>query len=107
MSSTNTSGPVQPEHDPIYQYQMANGHWIDQDKKSYDYNVKLGQAVVRVLFASPHIARSVQPDLKALVQKVNKAKGRYHSQLAMCDLYDACGLSNFRPGNEVRKGRDT
>ena len=33
----------------------------------------------------------------ALVQAVHKAKGRYHSQIAMCDLYDACGLDNMRP----------
>ena len=38
-----------------------------------------------------------QPDLKPLVQTVHKAKGRYHSQIAMCDLYDACSLPNFRP----------
>lgn len=35
--------------------------------------------------------------LQAKVASVHKAKGRYHSQLAMCDLYDACGLSNVRP----------
>ena len=36
-------------------------------------------------------------DLIELVKAVHKAKGRYHSQLAMCDLYDACGLPNQRP----------
>ena len=36
-------------------------------------------------------------DLIALVQAVHKAKGRYHSQIAMCNLYDACGLPNTRP----------
>lgn len=36
-------------------------------------------------------------DLTDLVKKVHSAKGRYHSQLAMCDLYDACGLPNERP----------
>ena len=45
----------------------------------------------------------VQPDLKALVQKVHKAKGRYHTQLAMCNLYDACGLANVRPADEVEQ----
>lgn len=39
----------------------------------------------------------LQPDLNALVHKVHKAKGRYHTQLAMCDLCDACGLPNIRP----------
>lgn len=32
-----------------------------------------------------------------LVRKVHTAKGRYHTQLAMCDLYDAVGLPNERP----------
>lgn len=36
--------------------------------------------------------------LKALVTATHKAKGRYHSQSSMCDLYDACGLANVRPG---------
>jgi len=56
-----TAQPVQPEQEPIYQYQMANGHWLDQHKESYDYNIKLGQAVVRVLYASPQAAQPVQP----------------------------------------------
>jgi ribosomal protein L37AE/L43A len=38
--------------------------------------------------------------IEELVKKVHKAKGRYHTQLAMCDLYDVCGLPNFRPGSE-------
>ena len=32
-----------------------------------------------------------------LVKAVHKAKGRYHSQIAMCNLYDACDLPNQRP----------
>ena len=44
---------AQPEQEPIYQYQLAGGCWIDQTKESYDYNVKLGQAVVRVVYTSP------------------------------------------------------
>ena len=36
-------------------------------------------------------------DLIELVKAVHKAKGRYHSQLAMCDLYDACNIPNQRP----------
>jgi hypothetical protein len=38
--------------------------------------------------------------IEELVRKAHKAKGRYHTQLAMCDLYDVCGLPNFRPGSE-------
>lgn len=41
------------EQVPVYQYQMANGHWIDQDKDSYEYNLKLGQATIRMMYAKP------------------------------------------------------
>ena len=37
----------------IYQYQLANGSWIDQDKFSYDYNVRLNQATVRIVYTTP------------------------------------------------------
>ena len=36
-------------------------------------------------------------ELCDLIRKVHTAKGRYHMQLAMCDLFDAVGLSNERP----------
>ena len=42
--------------EPVYQYQLANGNWIDQTKESYDYNVKHGQATVRMLYATPQAA---------------------------------------------------
>ena len=51
----------------------------------------------RALLAYQAQPVTVQPDLKALVQKVHKAKGRHHTQIAMCELYDACGLPNERP----------
>lgn len=38
--------------------------------------------------------------LVKLIQRVHGAKGRYHTQLAMCDLFDAVALPNTRPGNE-------
>lgn len=41
--------------------------------------------------------QACRADLIALVQSVHKAKGRYHSQIAMCNLYDACNLPNTRP----------
>jgi hypothetical protein len=44
---------AQPEQEPIYQYQMANGSWIDQTKESHDYNVRHGQATVRVVHTTP------------------------------------------------------
>lgn len=35
--------------------------------------------------------------LRAAVAKFHAAKGRYHTQLAVCDLFDLCGLPNERP----------
>ena len=40
--------------------------------------------------------------LTELVRKVHAAKGRHHTQLAMCDLYDAVGLKNERPATKTR-----
>ena len=40
--------------------------------------------------------------LTELVRKVHAAKGRFHTQLAMCDLYDAVGLKNERPATKTR-----
>ncbi len=37
----------------VYQCQGADGRWTDQTRESYDYNVKHGQAVVRVLYTTP------------------------------------------------------
>jgi uncharacterized heparinase superfamily protein len=41
-----------------------------------------------------------------LVKAVHSAKGRHHSQIAMCDLYEACGLPFQRPnfGSAVKSG---
>ncbi len=47
--------------EPVYQYQLANGNWIDQTKESYDYNVKHGQATVRMLYATPQPKAAPQP----------------------------------------------
>lgn len=36
-------------------------------------------------------------DLQAAVKRLHAARGRYHTQLAACDLFDLCGLPNERP----------
>jgi len=36
-------------------------------------------------------------ELKSLVKKLYYAKGRYHTQLAACDLFDACGYKSYKP----------
>lgn len=43
---------------------------------------------------------AIKSDYEALrkaVIKLHAAKGRYHTQLAACDLYDLLGLKNERP----------
>ena len=35
--------------------------------------------------------------LRTLITRLHAAKGRYHSQQAACDLFDAVGLKNERP----------
>jgi hypothetical protein len=35
--------------------------------------------------------------LEAAVSKLHKSKGRYHTQLAACDLFELCGLTAERP----------
>ena len=35
--------------------------------------------------------------LRTAIKKLHAAKGRYHTQLAACDLYDLLGLKNERP----------
>lgn len=43
---------------------------------------------------------AIKADYEALrkaVVKLHAARGRYHTQLAACDLYDLLGLKNERP----------
>ena len=45
-----------------------------------------------------HAERTVERDvLRKLIMRLHSAKGRYHTQLAACDLFDAVGLKNERP----------
>ena len=64
--------PAAPVQEPvaIYQYQLANGSWIDQDKFSYDYNVRLNQATVRVVYTTPPAAPDLQAELDATNRQV-------------------------------------
>lgn len=48
----------------IYQYQLASGAWIDQDKSQYDYNVKHGQDAVRVVYTHPAPPDALREALK-------------------------------------------
>ena len=46
--------------------------------------------------------RASRADLVRLVTAVHTAKGRYHNQLAMSALYDACGLPNEKPTKDAK-----
>ena len=35
--------------------------------------------------------------LRNSVERLHAAKGRYHTQIAICDLFDLIGLKNERP----------
>jgi hypothetical protein len=41
--------------------------------------------------------------LRAAITKLHKAKGRYHTQLAVCDLFELCGLTAVRPARAGEK----
>ena len=43
--------------------------------------------------------------LQSLIGKLHSAKGRHHTQIAICDLFDAVGLSNARPTEKVKNVR--
>lgn len=43
------------------------------------------------------IAMDKADTLQELIYKAHAAKGRYHTQIAMCNLFDAVGLPNERP----------
>ena len=35
--------------------------------------------------------------VRAAINRLHAAKGRYHTQIAICDLFDLVGLKNERP----------
>jgi hypothetical protein len=41
--------------------------------------------------------------LRSAITKLHKAKGRYHTQLAVCDLFELCGLTAVRPARAGEK----
>ena len=47
----------------IYQYQMSDGSWVDQEKHSYDYNkLHAPNATVRVVYTHPQPKREPLTD---------------------------------------------
>ena len=44
-----------------------------------------------------HYFYSDTNEAAAELRRLHAAKGRYHTQHALCDLFDICGLPNERP----------
>ena len=77
-------------------------HCLAQPDREHNFCPRCGKRLggiddVHTCTAPAHL------NLRSLVHKVHAAKGRHHSQIAMCDLYDACGLTNVRPGVETKE----
>lgn len=83
------------------------GH-TDQDGEFYpvlyveceDYYAESGPLAAYLCAASPDVVIGLLDRidrLEVLITNLHAAKGRYHSQLAACDLFDAVGLKNERP----------
>ena len=76
--------------EPVYQYQLANGNWIDQTKESYDYNVKHGQATVRMLYATAQAAAQFKgAEMKQLTDEQIEEMARQEQLLLVCDDLEA------------------
>ena len=41
--------------------------------------------------------------LEKAVRKFHAAKGRHHTQIACCEMFDLLGLPNVKPGEDVSK----
>ena len=68
---------------------IALADWFDQLIYPTSFQVR-SSAELRRLHAENEALRKA-------VTKLHAAKGRYHTQLAACDLYDMLGLKNERP----------
>lgn len=61
--------------EPIYQYLMGDGSWIDQTKHSYDYNRNHApNAVVRIVYAAPKALAPLK-DEPWMVKAIDEAYG--------------------------------
>ena len=58
--------------------------------KELQRRLNVAQECIRTLLAK-------QSKLRDAVKRLHAAKGRYHTQLAYCDLFDMVGLKNERP----------
>ena len=69
----------------------AAAHDEDGDEiKELQWRLNAAQECIRTLLAK-------QSKLRDAVKNLHAAKGRYHTQHAICDLFDLVGLENERP----------
>ena len=63
---------------------------------------ELNKYTLSTMFEAWQARASIKPTipngLERAVRKMHAAKGRYHTQMTTCDLYDLLSLPNFRPG---------
>lgn len=104
----------------LHQVDVAHGWWLDKTEWVQESSEAsdLGQHradVMRQRIERLHAENEVLHDqclksvmvisvledeieaMRKAVSKLHSAKGRYHTQLAACDLYDLLGLKNERP----------
>jgi hypothetical protein len=93
----------------IYQYQKGDGSWIDQEKQSYDYNVKHGHATVRVVYTTPQQRKPLtDKQIEVAAKKLAKCfdypwehmteKGRENMRLHAQAVIEAANAT-FTPSN--------
>ena len=68
--------------EPIYQYQLANGGWIDQTKEMYDHLIKRGGATVRAVYLS---APSTSPADIAEIERLIELVKNQNAYLMVAD----------------------
>ena len=52
--------------EPVYQYQKADGSWVDQSEQSYQYNLDHGATNLRVLYTRPAPVQQVDAPAEAV-----------------------------------------
>lgn len=77
---------------------MACSVWGEQAILTF---AELERFAALVSVAELEAAQTRIRQLCDLVRRVHKAKGRYHTQLAICDLYEAVGLLFERPNKST------
>ena len=59
--------------------------------------IRTMQARLQDAAAYIHRLNMERARMRDAVKRLHAAKGRYHTQHALCDLFDICGLPNERP----------